>query len=158
MNALRLPEISTYGEYSSGNYGVNSMRVDIGPLTVYYSYKTPVAFRVDGHSLVVHQNNWGPTTGKHLNKIDGGAKEKRVDYETFTRLWNEQVGPLLDAEAKEVLSTDNPALDKLEELLGILGKEASDYLYTAGVLSVEERERLSQLFAECADLREGTAV
>lgn len=92
---MRLPEISNYGEYSSDNYGAHSLRVDIGPLTVWYSYRTPVAFHLRGNPRVVHENIWGRTTGKHLNWIDGGNKKSRVDADEFQRLWNEQVAPLL---------------------------------------------------------------
>jgi hypothetical protein len=70
----------------------NFTRIDIGALTVWYSYRTAVAFRVNGITTV-RRNDWGPTTGKHLNAIDGGHpvdRADRVDSETFTRLWNER--------------------------------------------------------------------
>lgn len=35
---------------------------------VYFSYETPIAVRIDG-KLTISENNWGPTTGKHLNSI-----------------------------------------------------------------------------------------
>ena len=89
-----LPSISSYGHYRSNNYGVNTLRVDIGDLTVWYSYQTPVAFRVLGNELVIRYNSWGQTTGKHLNWIDDDHS-KRVDADTFQRLWNEQTGCLV---------------------------------------------------------------
>jgi hypothetical protein len=92
---MPLPKIDNYGQYSSGNYGVHTQVVDVGPVRVWFSYRTPVAFHVDGKSRVVHRNDWGPTTGKHLNWIDDGDKSARVDHETFTKLWDEQVEPLL---------------------------------------------------------------
>ena len=70
--------------------------MDVGPVRVWISYRTPVAFQVDGHSRVVRQNDWSTTTGKHLNWIDGGDKKSRVDGETFERLWKEQVEPRLN--------------------------------------------------------------
>jgi len=91
---MELPVITTYGPYA-GNYGSHALRVDIGPITVWYSYQTPVAFRVSGHPIVVRRNDWGPTTGKHLNAIDGGNKSDRVDSEDFQRLWDKRVVPLL---------------------------------------------------------------
>lgn len=93
---MNLPTIRSYGPYSSGNYGAHSLMVDLGPVTVWFSYQTPVAFTV-GRGLVVRRNDWGPTTGKHLNAIDGGDKRSRVDSETFERLWDEQVVPALRA-------------------------------------------------------------
>lgn len=59
-------------------------------VTVWFSYKTPIAFQVGSNELVVLQNYWGPTTGKHLNAIDGGDRKARVDQATFDRLWAEQ--------------------------------------------------------------------
>jgi len=100
----QLPSISSYGQYSSDNYGAHTLRVDIGPLTVWFSYKTPVAFQVDGKPRVVRKNDWAATTGKHLNWIDGGkdnpqAKKRRVDSETFDNLWVQHVEPLFKEDA-----------------------------------------------------------
>lgn len=86
---MRLPRISSYGNYSSDNYGAHCLCVSMGPITVWFSYKTPVAFQVDGSPKVVRQNEWGPTTGKHLNAIDGGDKKARVDAQTFERMFAE---------------------------------------------------------------------
>lgn len=91
-----MPKISSYGEYTGNNYGVHCMRVDVGPVAIWFSYRTPVAFHVDGHDRVVRENSWGPTTGKHLNAIDGGDKKARVSSEAFEAAWNEQVAPLFE--------------------------------------------------------------
>lgn len=95
------PRFSNYGQYSSDNYGAHCLRLDWGSVTVWYSYNTPVAFRADGHNRVVRENDWGPTTGKHLNWIDGGDKRRRVSSEEFEQRWKEQVEPLF-AERREV--------------------------------------------------------
>lgn len=71
--------------------GRNLKRVDIENYTFWYSYDTLVAFVVSGHNLVVHENIWSNTTGKHLNVIDGGRKDERVDTDTFQRLLQELV-------------------------------------------------------------------
>jgi hypothetical protein len=65
-----------YGRGSEGN-GVN-----LGPLTIWFSYRTPVAFSLHGETIV-RRNDWGTTTGRHLNEIDGGATDKRVSGEEF---------------------------------------------------------------------------
>ena len=75
---------------SSDNYGAHCLCVEMNDVTVWFSYKTPIAFQVGCNPRVVRQNDW-KTTGKHLNAIDGGDKKSRVDDETFERLWNEQV-------------------------------------------------------------------
>ena len=78
-----LPEINSYGKHSSENYGVHTLRVDVGRLTLWFSYKTIVAFRGPEQARLVRENDWGPTTGKHLNWIDGGEKGSRVPAEIF---------------------------------------------------------------------------
>ncbi len=90
---MNLPKITTYGEYKSGNYGANSLRVDIGALTLYFSYETIVDFHgVEG--LKVRQNDWSTTTGKHLNWIDGGGtleKKKRLPGQEFEELLTKEL-------------------------------------------------------------------
>ena len=80
-----LPSFSTYGNYSSSNYGAHALMFSTPSGDVYFSYKTPVAFRTFKHGLRVRENSWGPTTGKHLNAIDGGAKKNRISGEQFER-------------------------------------------------------------------------
>jgi hypothetical protein len=93
MKITRLPIISSYVESNSKGYGAHALRVDVGPLTLWYSYRTIVAFQVDGKDRVVSQNVWTRTTGKHLNAIEPDIK-KRVNHETFMRLYKEQVDSL----------------------------------------------------------------
>lgn len=83
------PSWSCY--YRDGD--ANALRFDVGPITVWYSYKTLVAFRVPGHPTVVSENRWTTTTGKHLNAIDKD-KNNRVDEATFDRLVRELIEPL----------------------------------------------------------------
>lgn len=87
---MRLPTISSYGNYSGNNYGVHTLCVSMLGVEVYFSYTTIVAFRAPSCGLVVHQNDWSRTTGKHLNFIDGG-KGNRVDDAQFQALWKEHV-------------------------------------------------------------------
>ena len=68
--------------------GANFTCVDLGDLSVWFSYETPIAFEVYGQPRVVRENIWGFTTGKHLNAIDGGDKEakaRRVSSDEFNR-------------------------------------------------------------------------
>jgi len=80
---MKSVRIWSYGEYASGNYGVNAMAVTVGDLDIYFSYRTPVAFRCPSKGLVVRQNDFSVTTGKHLNWIDGGDKKGRVEGSVF---------------------------------------------------------------------------
>lgn len=64
----------------------NSAKViKINGMSFYFSYETLVAVNT-GKELKVIQNYWGPTTGKHLNAIDGGdkeAKDARLEKDAF---------------------------------------------------------------------------
>lgn len=77
--------ISGYGNYSSRNYGVNCLLVSVGNLDLYFSYKTVIAFRSSEHGLVIRENDWSSTTGKHLNWINPD-KKIRISSEEFEKL------------------------------------------------------------------------
>jgi hypothetical protein len=64
----------------------SSSMVELGLLTLWFSYETPIAYRIPGHAIVVRQNDWGATTGKHLNAVDGGqlmAQHRRLPGTVF---------------------------------------------------------------------------
>jgi len=60
----------------------NFTSVEMGDVTIYFSYETAVGFHVAGKGYTVVENQWGPTTGKHLNKIEPDHK-KRVSLEAM---------------------------------------------------------------------------
>jgi hypothetical protein len=83
----QLPTIRSYGEYHGQNYGLNCLMVSFSSgLVLYYSYETIVAFSTAKLGLLVRQNDWSTTTGKHLNWIDGGEKNKRISGQVFEGL------------------------------------------------------------------------
>lgn len=92
---LPLPRINCYGNYAHENYGANAMVVEFGPITVWFSYRTPVAFQIAGHKQVVITNYWNQTTGKHLNWLESRYSPPRVSDEEFQQLWNEQLATVL---------------------------------------------------------------
>lgn len=78
-----------YGNYSSSNYGVHTLAfMDAEGNTFYFSYDTLIAFKTNG-GLFVRKNEWGQTTGKHLNWIDGGNKQARLSEEDFKKAYND---------------------------------------------------------------------
>ena len=79
-----LPKFRSYGDYSSNNYGVNSLVFETPKMSIYFSYKTPVAFETAQTGLVIRENAWGPTTGRHLNWIDSD-KSKRISGNEFEK-------------------------------------------------------------------------
>ena len=66
----KLASVECYVNYSSGNYGVNALCFSIGSIDIYFSYKTVIAFRSPDTGLVIRENAWRATTGKHLNGIN----------------------------------------------------------------------------------------
>ena len=80
---VMLIEKWNYMRHSSGNYGTNAIAIKVGALTLWFSYDTVVAFKVEGGLIVASQNIWGTTTGKHLNVIEPD-KGKRLEYSEFT--------------------------------------------------------------------------
>jgi len=87
-----LPSFSTYGNYSSDNYGAHALVFRTHEGVFWFSYQTLVAFQAANHMRVVRQNDWGPTTGKHLNWIDGGDHASRVPSDEFERRYHTAFG------------------------------------------------------------------
>lgn len=73
---MRLPSFECY---CANTTAVNALVFDLGGARVWFSYQTPVAFQRAGGPIIVRENAWGPTTGKHLNAIDGGDRQARKD-------------------------------------------------------------------------------
>lgn len=69
MDTLKLEKIAS-----------NLHTVQVGSLTLYYSYQTVVAYRFGGR-LYMSKNVWSRTTGKHLNIID--RYSERMDQTAF---------------------------------------------------------------------------
>lgn len=53
--------------YSGRN--TESYKVTINDLSLWFSYRTVVAFRFGGQ-FYIRENDWSTTTGRHLNEID----------------------------------------------------------------------------------------
>lgn len=73
---MQLPSFTSYGNYSSDNYGAHALRFSLGADTFWFSYKTLVAFQKGCDRIVCRVNDWGPTTGKHLNSIQPDKKQR----------------------------------------------------------------------------------
>lgn len=77
-----------YGNYSSNNYGAHCVAIEVGKLTLYFSYNTVIAFTTLKDGLVISENVWSTTTGKHLNWINE-YKQHRISNDEFTEKLNE---------------------------------------------------------------------
>lgn len=73
-STVTVPTIANYGTGQGNSIVVTDARA----VAYYFSYRTCVAFYAPSTGLVVRQNSWGPTTGKHLNWIDGGSAEAKA--------------------------------------------------------------------------------
>lgn len=77
----------------------NETTVTIAGLRIDFSYETPVAFHGD-YDSAVRVNDWSVTTGKHLNRIDGGgthAKAARIPGDEFNQRLQVAINTALDA-------------------------------------------------------------
>lgn len=79
---MNLPIISSYGDYDSDNYGVNSLKVSFEEFDLYYSYKTIIAYCDANDGFVMCKNDWNTTTGKHMNWLDDDHS-KRLPSQEF---------------------------------------------------------------------------
>ena len=77
--------IATFHSYAPNKKAYNALCITIGGVQVFYSYQTPVAFRTADGRLVVRQNEWNQTSGKHLNWIDGGDQTSRIPGKEFVK-------------------------------------------------------------------------
>lgn len=93
---MKLPKISSYGNYSNNNYGAHTLKVDMGTFELYYSYETIVAYYDSQDGLVCSVNQWGTTTGKHLNFIEPN-KKNRVEVDVFEAMLQEMLSRRLAA-------------------------------------------------------------
>jgi hypothetical protein len=70
--------------YKEGsNSSAVAFRDENSGFTYFYSYNTLVAFEHTLSGLVVRENVWGVTTGKHLNAIDGGSVDAKIERVTY---------------------------------------------------------------------------
>ncbi len=60
--------------------------VDVGDITYFYSYQTCIAFRASGYGFVVRENDWGPTTGRHMYEAGAHDIKDRLPSGEFTKL------------------------------------------------------------------------
>lgn len=74
----------------------NYSEVTIGDVELIFSYRTLIAFRTpETGRYVVRENDWGPTTGRHLNHVPGGHdKAARIPSADFVAMVDRYVvGP-----------------------------------------------------------------
>ena len=70
----------------------NFHMITLGNLSIWFSYETPIAFNSYGQ-IFIRENDWGATTGKHLNYISTD-KKIRMNGEKFEQLLEHNIGIL----------------------------------------------------------------
>jgi hypothetical protein len=73
--------ISNYGR-DTQRETTRTAKVELGPLAVWFSYQTPVAFYTDADGLVVTAERHSNTTTRHMSHI-GVPREARIDPVEF---------------------------------------------------------------------------
>lgn len=68
----------------------NFYEVSFGIVTVWFSFVTPIAFRYEIEEVVISENIWTRTTGKHINYIKQNYAYIQVDNDEF----NDRIGYL----------------------------------------------------------------
>jgi len=71
-----------YGKSVSAK--ANAVAFENNGITVYFSYETIIAIKIDDE-LFISKNIWGSVTGRHLNAINDD-KSIRIDYEEIERI------------------------------------------------------------------------
>lgn len=86
-----MEEVKDY-QFITGRFGIclhpiakDCIGVEVGALTVYFSYRTPVAFKWAKRKKKICENIWGSVTGRHLKFIEGSDRKSermlRNDFE-----------------------------------------------------------------------------
>ncbi len=94
----------------------NFYSVGFAGFRFYYSYKTCIAFYVSGVGEFVCENDWGPTTGKHINYVSSD-KTNRLPREEFNRLlstYTEAIGRGVEY-AVDVIAGKIPTAEQIEQ-------------------------------------------
>jgi len=58
------------------------------PPVAFQQHSAKVSSAING-VLIVSENVWSRTTGKHLTQIDGGDKKSRIPHDQFVKLYKE---------------------------------------------------------------------
>lgn len=80
--------------------GPHLTRVDVGMVTLWFSYNTCIGFRDNSGAVrvpVLSENCWSTTTGKHLNQV--GDKSLRIPRDEFLK----RLGEVLRVERVQII-------------------------------------------------------
>lgn len=73
----------------------NFVVIEIGDLRFSFSYNTCIAYWAPGEGLVVSENIWGPTTGRHINMVSHSLTANRLPRDEFEKRLNDVMSRLV---------------------------------------------------------------
>jgi hypothetical protein len=82
-----------YFRYGGRNYGTHCMCFRVGPLAMWFSYRTLIGFGVDGQ-VFVNKRSFSNTTKKHRSQIRTDAVIM-LDHDEFDRMFQMTAGSLI---------------------------------------------------------------
>lgn len=97
----------------------NFCRLNFGSVTLWFSYRTCIAYQLPGQvQPTVRENDWGPTTGKHIKLIEGSKQrvpshEFEAQLRDITERMSYDPGPTL-AEIREEFMRELETIPELE--------------------------------------------
>ena len=81
--------------------GAGLVEVTLGELTIWFSYAEPIAYHHYRTGYVMRENDWGSTTGRHLNSIHPHKASDRIPGDEFM----DQLGAILGSMTKPERAT-----------------------------------------------------
>lgn len=112
--------------------GKNCIAIEIGKLTVYFSYRTPIAFRRKAGPKQVCENVWGDVTEKHMAFVEAGSQKNRICKHDFEKKFKTALSENFIVCANELL----------KDRLGIKTEEATPTKNTKGDLGNGKEKRI----------------
>ncbi|WNN95108.1 hypothetical protein SEA_MAGRITTE_157 [Microbacterium phage Magritte] len=86
-------------------------RLYLGNIVIWFSYETPVAYRVPGiRGVIVSDKGWSQTTRRHIGTIEG--KRAPIAHETFER----GLDAIMSATGAAAISFDFQVIAEMVEL------------------------------------------
>lgn len=97
------------------NRGGNATTIEVGPVTVLFSYATPVAAHVQGIGFFRTTEHHSATTSKHINgwlRAEGSGDSFQCPPETFGQMLNPNPETLAELQAIKLGSAKTVAIRK----------------------------------------------
>ena len=95
--------------------------VQMPDITIWFSYNTPIAFNAGNH-LVVRENDWGPTTGRHLNYVEDSRWNDNQRNRKPNEVFEEMLEKALIKHPQAMDPADLLAITEMKDMLKEMDK------------------------------------